>query len=56
MKDHSIYVDQAIYATYIVAKYLDTEKVKASTKFYNTTLPSDMISTKSDASTCYEQV
>ena len=51
LKDHSIYVDQAIYATYIVAKYLDTEKVKASTKFYNTTLPSDMILTKADTST-----
>ena len=28
MKNHSIYVDQARYATSIVAKYLDTEKVK----------------------------
>ena len=32
MKDHSISVDQARYATYIVTKYLDTATVKASTK------------------------
>ena len=32
LKDHSIYVDQARYATYIVAKYLETAIVKASTK------------------------
>ena len=50
MKDHSISVYQARYATSIVAKYLDTETVKTSTKFYKTTLPSDMISTKADAS------
>ena len=30
--------------------------VKTSTKFYNTTFPSDMIFTKSDASTSDEQV
>ena len=48
--DHSIYVDQARYDTSIVAKYLDTAKVKASTKFYKTALPSDMVFTKSDAS------
>ena len=46
MKDYSISVDQAIYATSIVDKYLDTDTVKTSTKFYNTTLPFDMISTK----------
>ena len=56
MKDHSIYVDQAIYATSIVAKYLDTATVKSVTKFYNTTLPSDMIFTKEDTSTSDEQV
>ena len=33
MKDHSISVDQARYATSIVVKYLDTTTVKASTKF-----------------------
>ena len=33
MKDHSISVDQDKYATSIVAKYLDTATVKASTKF-----------------------
>ena len=41
-----ICVDQARYATYIVAKYLDTDIVKVSINFYNTTLPTDMIFTK----------
>ena len=44
MKDHSISVDQDIYATSIVAKYLDTP------------LPADMIFTKEDVSTSDEQV
>ena len=56
MKNNSISVDQARYATCIVAKYFDTDKVKESKKFYNTILPSDMISTKADTSTSYEQV
>ena len=56
MKDHFISVDQARYDTSIVAKYLDTATVKASTKFYNTTLTSDMTFTKVDASTSDEQV
>ena len=33
MKDDSISVDQARYATYIIAKYLDTATVKATTNF-----------------------
>ena len=56
MKDHSISVDQARYAISIVAKYLDTATVKASKKFYKTTLPYDMIFTKSDAYPSDEQV
>ena len=56
MKDHSIYVDQARYATSIVLKYLDTATVKVSTKFYKTTFPADTISTKEDVSTSDEQV
>ena len=56
MKDHSISVDQVRYATSIVAKYLDTATAKVSTKFYNTTLPADMIFTKEDVSTSDEQV
>ena len=56
LKDHSISVDQARYATSIVAKYLDTATVKVSNKFYKTTLPSDMIFTKEDVSTSDEQV
>ena len=56
MKDHSISVDQARYATSIVAKYLDTATVKASKKFNKTTLPSDMIFSKAVAYTSGEQV
>ena len=55
-KDHYISVDQDRYDTSIVAKYLDTATVKASTKFYKTPLPSDMIFTKDDTSTSDEQV
>ena len=49
-------MDQARYATSIVAKYLDTDTVKAITKFYKTNLPSDMIFTKSDTSTSDDKV
>ena len=56
LKDHSVSVDQSRYATSIVAKYLDTAIVKASKRFYKTTLPSDMIFTKEDVSTSDEQV
>ena len=49
-------MDQARYATSIVAKYLDTVTVKVSNKFYETTLPSYMIFTKEDVSTSDEQV
>ena len=56
LKDHSISVDQARYATYIVAKYLDTATVKVSNKFYKTTLPADIIFIKENVSTSDEQV
>ena len=56
LKDHYISVDQARYATSIVAKYLDTATVKVSTNFYKTELPSDMIFTKEDVFTSDEQV
>ena len=56
MKDNSISVDQARYATSIVARYLDTATVKARTKFYKTTLPYDMILTKDDTYTSDEEV
>ena len=56
LKDNSISVDQARYATSIVAKYLDTATVKAIKIFYRTTLPSNMIFTKEDVSTSDEQV
>ena len=55
MNDHSISMDQARYSTSIVAKYLDTTIVKVSTKFYRTTLPSDMIFKKYDTYTSDEQ-
>ena len=56
MKDHSISVDQARYATSIVAKYLYTATVKVSNKFYKTTLQADTIFTKEDVSTSDEQI
>ena len=56
LKDHSISVGQARYATSIVAKYLDTATVKVSTNFYKTKFPADMIFTKEDVSTSDEQV
>ena len=56
MKDHSISMNQYVYDTSIVAKYLDTAIVKVRNKFYNTTLPADMIFTKEDVSTSDEQV
>ena len=51
MKDHFISSDQARYVTYILAEYMDNDTVKTSTNFYKTTLPSDIIFTKCDAST-----
>ena len=51
IRDHPISVDQDIYYTYIVAKYLYTATVNTSTKFYNATFPSDMIFIKDDAYT-----
>ena len=56
MRNHSISVDQARYATSVVEKYLDTATVKASTNFYNTTFSYDIIFTKADASNIYDQV
>ena len=56
MKDHSILVYQDIYVTSVVVKYLDTDTVKTSAKFYKTTLLSDMIFAKADSSTSDEQV
>ena len=56
MKDNSISVDWDRYDTSIVAKYLDTVTVKTHKKFYMTTLPSDMIFIKVDASTNEQQV
>ena len=56
LKDHSISMDQARYATSIVPKYLDNATVKVSKTFYNTTLPADIIFTKEDVSTSDEQI
>ena len=56
LKDHSISVDQDIYATSIVAKYMDTATVKVINKFYKTTPPLDMIFTKDNVSTNDEQI
>ena len=56
LMDHSISVDQDIYATSIVAKYLDTATVKVSKCFYKTKFPADIIFTKEYVSTSDEQV
>ena len=56
LKDHSISVDQARYATSIVAKSLENSIVKVSNKFHKTTLPDGMIFTKEDVSTSDEQI
>ena len=56
LKDHCISVDQARYATSIVAKYLDAATVKLSNKFYKTTLPADMIFTKEYVYTSDEKI
>ena len=56
MRYHSISVYQASYDTYIVAKYMYTDTVKKNTKFYKTTLPSDMIFTKDNASNSDKKV
>ena len=56
IKDHSILVDQARYATSIVAKYLNNDTVNTGKKFYKTNFPSDMTFTKADASTDDKQV
>ena len=56
MKDHYISLDHARYDTSIVTKYLDTATFKASTNFYKTKFPSDMIFTKDYTSTSDEQV
>ena len=56
LKDHSISVYQARYATAFVAKYIDTATVKEGTHFYKITLPYDMILAKDYASTSDEQV
>ena len=56
MKYHSISIYQAIYDNYISEKYLDTATVKKSKRFYKPTLPYDMIFTRADKYTSYDQV
>ena len=56
MKDNSIPLYQARYATSIVAKYLDTDTVETRTKFYKTTLKFDIIIAKYYVSNRDEQV
>ena len=56
LRDNSISVNHARYATSIVAKYSDTAAVKVRKKFYVTKLPADMLFTKEDVSTSDEQV
>ena len=51
LNNHSISLDQYIYATSVVDKYLYDDTVNKSTNFYITTLASDMIFTKDDVPT-----
>ena len=51
LKENSISVDQGIYDTSVVDKYLDNSTVKKSIKFCKTTLPSEMIFTMDYIST-----
>ena len=46
LKEHYISVDQDMYATSIVTKYVDTYTIKENPKSHNTTLTNDMIFTK----------
>ena len=50
MKYHSISVDQDIYDTSVVDKYLGNATIKAGTKVFKTTFPSDIIFTQTDVS------
>ena len=43
LKYHYISVDNARYATYVVAIYIDTSTTFKKSKFHKTTLPHDMI-------------
>ena len=45
-KEYFIPVDQDIYATSVVEKYLDTTTIKENPKFHRTTLSHDVILTK----------
>ena len=56
LKDHSLSVDQAKYATSVIKDYLDTSTIKENPKFHKTTLPHDMILTKEYASISGEKV
>ena len=56
LKEHSISVDQARYATPFFVKYLDNSIIKENQKYHKTTLPHDLIFTKDDASTSDKHV
>ena len=51
MNYFSISVDQAIYATSVIERYLDTDIFKTGKKFYKTTLLYDIIFKQVDAYT-----
>ena len=56
IKDHTISVYQARYATSVLANYLDAATLQKSTKSYKTTFQDDIIFTKDYVSTSDEQV
>ena len=49
-------MDQAIYDTFVVPKYLDNVTIKENSKYHKTTFPHGMIFTKEDSSNSDEQV
>ena len=56
LKDHYIPVDQGMYDTYVVTKYLVTDTTKENSKLHKTTLSHDMIFTKKYAHTSDKKV
>ena len=56
LKDYSASVYQDRHDTAVVSKYLDTDTIKENSKFYQTTLPHDIMLKKEDDYASYEQV
>ena len=55
IRDHSISVDQEMYATYVLENYLETDTIKENSKFHRNTVPHNMIFIKKYDSTRNEK-